>query len=35
MAAGFVLSKTVGLPGFHEGEWELYGLTSLALEGVV
>jgi hypothetical protein len=33
MAIGFVLSRTVGLPGFHEGEWELSGLVSLALEG--
>jgi hypothetical protein len=33
MAAGFVLSRTVGLPGFHEGEWELSGLLSLLLEG--
>ena len=36
MAVGFVLSRTVGLPGFHEEEWELSGLLSLALEaGVV
>jgi len=33
MAAGFVLSRTVGLPGFHEGEWESSGLVSLLLEG--
>jgi len=33
MAVGFVLSRTVGLPGFHESEWELSGLVSLALEG--
>jgi hypothetical protein len=33
MAAGFVLSRTLGLPGFHESEWELSGLLSLALEG--
>jgi hypothetical protein len=32
MAAGFVLSRTVGLPGFHEAEWEGSGLLSLALE---
>ena len=25
MGVGFVLSRTVGLPGFHEGEWELSG----------
>ena len=36
MATGFVLSRTVGLPGFHEEEWELSGLVSLLLEaGVV
>jgi Na+/proline symporter len=34
MGAGFVLSRTVGLPGFHEGEWELSGLVSLLLETV-
>jgi hypothetical protein len=32
---GFVLSRTVGLPGFHESEWEASGLLSLALEGTV
>jgi hypothetical protein len=32
MAAGFVLSRTTGLPGFHESEWELSGLLSLLLE---
>ena len=36
MAAGFVLSRTVGLPGFHESDWEASGLLSLILEaGVV
>jgi hypothetical protein len=36
MFAGFVLSRTVGLPGFHEAEWEASGLLSLLLEaGVV
>jgi hypothetical protein len=35
MGIGFVLSRTTGLPGFHEGEWELSGLISLALEGIV
>lgn len=36
MAVGFVLSRTTGLPGFHEGEWELSGIVSLLLEaGVV
>jgi hypothetical protein len=32
MAAGFVLSRTLGLPGFHESEWELSGLVSLLVE---
>src|SRR4051812_46375414 len=32
MFAGFLLSRTVGLPGFHEEEWELSGLVTLALE---
>ncbi len=32
MGVGFVLSRTVGLPGFHEGEWELSGIVSLVLE---
>ena len=32
MGVGFVLSRTVGLPGFHEGEWELSGLVCLLLE---
>ncbi|MBK8293592.1 MAG: hypothetical protein IPK93_02015 [Solirubrobacterales bacterium] len=36
MAIGFVLSRTIGLPGFQEGEWELSGIISLLLEaGVV
>lgn len=32
MGIGFVLSRTVGLPGFHESDWELSGLVCLALE---
>ena len=32
MGVGFVLSRTVGLPGFHEGEWELSGIVCLLLE---
>lgn len=32
MAAGFMLSRTVGLPGFHESEWEASGLLSVLLE---
>lgn len=32
MGIGFVLSRTVGLPGFQEAEWELSGLVTLALE---
>lgn len=35
MGAGFILSRTVGLPGFQEGEWELSGLISLVLESFV
>lgn len=33
MAAGLVLSRTTGLPGFKESEWELSGILSLLLEG--
>src|SRR3954470_20849457 len=32
MAIGLVLSRTTGLPGFHESEWELSGVVALALE---
>ena len=32
MGVGFVLSRTIGLPGFHESEWELSGLICLVLE---
>ncbi len=32
MGAGFVLSRTTGLPGFHESEWELSGVVCLVLE---
>jgi hypothetical protein len=32
MGIGFVLSRTTGLPGFHESEWELSGVVALALE---
>lgn len=32
MAVGFVLSRTVGLPGFHEPEWEISGILSVLLE---
>ena len=32
MGIGFVLSRTVGLPGFHESEWELSGVICLLLE---
>lgn len=35
MGAGFILSRTVGLPGFHESELEASGLLSLMLEGAV
>jgi hypothetical protein len=32
MGAGFILSRTVGLPGFHESEWELSGILTLLTE---
>jgi FtsH-binding integral membrane protein len=32
MAVGFVLSRTVGLPDFHEEEWEASGIASLVVE---
>lgn len=32
MFVGFVLSRTVGLPGFHEAEWELSGVVSLVAD---
>lgn len=32
MAVGFVLSRTIGLPGFQEAEWELSGIVSVLLE---
>jgi drug/metabolite transporter (DMT)-like permease len=32
MALGFVMSRTTGLPGFHESEWELSGIVSVLLE---
>jgi hypothetical protein len=32
MAAGFILSRTIGLPGFHESDWEPSGLLSVLLE---
>lgn len=35
MGVGFVLSRTTGLPGYHEGEWEFSGLISVALEAIV
>ena len=35
MGVGFILSRTTGLPGFHESEWEVSGLLSLLLEGFV
>jgi hypothetical protein len=33
MGIGFVLSRTTGLPGFKESEWELSGVIALVLEG--
>lgn len=35
MGVGFVLSRTTGLPGFHESEWELSGVISVLLEATV
>ena len=35
MGLGFVLSRTTGLPGFKESDWELSGLLTLLLEGLV
>jgi hypothetical protein len=32
MAAGFILSRTTGLPGFHPSDWELSGIVSVLLE---
>jgi drug/metabolite transporter (DMT)-like permease len=32
MGIGYVLSRTTGLPGFHESEWELSGIVCLVLE---
>lgn len=34
MFVGFILSRTVGLPSFHEAEWEPSGIVSLTLEGL-
>src|SRR4051794_32090444 len=33
MGAGFILSRTTGLPGFHPHDWEASGLFSLLVEG--
>ena len=32
MAAGFILSRVTGLPGFHPTDWELSGIVSALLE---
>jgi peptidoglycan/LPS O-acetylase OafA/YrhL len=32
MGIAFVLSRTTGLPGFKESEWELSGIVALILE---
>jgi drug/metabolite transporter (DMT)-like permease len=32
MGVGFVLSRTTGLPGLHESEWELSGVVCLIVE---
>ena len=31
MAAGFILSRSIGLPGFHETEWEPSGILAVLL----
>src|SRR5436853_2996467 len=32
MFVGFILSRTTGLPGFKEADWETSGIVSLVLE---
>src|SRR3954465_13548173 len=32
MGIGYILSRTTGLPGFKESEWELSGIVCLVLE---
>jgi hypothetical protein len=32
MGIAFVLSRTIGLPGFHESGWDLSGVVALVLE---
>lgn len=32
MIVGFVLSRTVGLPGFHEADWDVAGIVSMGVE---
>jgi hypothetical protein len=32
MGIAFILSRTTGLPGFKESEWELSGIVTLVLE---
>jgi hypothetical protein len=32
MAVGFILSRSIGLPGFHESDWEPSGIVSVLLE---
>lgn len=32
MAAGFILSRSTGLPGFYETDWELSSIVSVLLE---
>ena len=32
MAAGFLLSRSVGLPGFHPTDWEPSGIVSVLVE---
>jgi hypothetical protein len=32
MAVGFIVSRTIGLPGFHETDWEPSGVVSVLIE---
>jgi hypothetical protein len=34
MFVGFILSRTTGLPGYREADWETAGIVSLVLEAV-
>ncbi|MGP4018703.1 hypothetical protein [Saccharopolyspora sp. 5N708] len=34
MFVGFILSRTTGLPGYRESDWDTAGIVSMALEAV-